>query len=268
MPLSEGVRKPRPARRARRGRGRRVEARRRTVAADAPTSDLRVRPRLDRRAAEVGLLEHLGLEAGGARAGRQRRGRHGNVGPQVRRARLEHDARLRELLPDARRARSSSARASRCSCRAARGALSASGPTTAIRAGAFANGSTPSFFSSTIDSRASFSASSRCAGLSSSESGTCAAFTWSGGSKSPSSKRSAQHPLQGDVDLRLGQQALLHRVDVALVVGRPRPASKSTLVVQSLSSPALIAKAPASAADFAYLWPVSMSRTASQSPVT
>ncbi len=38
--------------------------------------------------------------------------------------------------------------------------------------------------------------------------------------------------------------------------------------MQSLSRPALIAKAPASAADFAYLWPVSTSRTASQSPVT
>ena len=50
---------------------------------------------------------------------------------------------------------------------------SASGPTTRIFLSS-AKGRTPSFFSRTIDSRAVFSASSRCGALSISDSGVCA----------------------------------------------------------------------------------------------
>jgi len=51
------------------------------------------------------------------------------------------------------------------------------------------SGSTPSFFSSTMVSRETFSASCRCASLSASAAGICAYFTIDGGSNSPNWNR-------------------------------------------------------------------------------
>ena len=75
---------------------------------------------------------------------------------------------------------------SRCSSQAAPASCSASGPTTSIFCPVGFKGSAPSFFNSTIASFASFSASARCAALSSSLGSIFAYGTMSGGSNMPS----------------------------------------------------------------------------------
>ena len=68
---------------------------------------------------------------------------------------------------------------------------SAVGPTTAIFLVSRDSGSTPSFFSSTIDSRAICRASASCAGDWLAEYGICAHCTFSGGSNMPRRMRAA-----------------------------------------------------------------------------
>ena len=68
---------------------------------------------------------------------------------------------------------------------------SAVGPTTAIFLVSRDSGSTPSFFSSTIEACAIFRASASCSADWLTEYGICAHFTFAGGSNMPSRMRAA-----------------------------------------------------------------------------
>jgi len=101
----------------------------------------------------------------------------------------------------------------------------------------------PSFFSRTIDSRATWRASARCAGESTFEYGICAHFTRAGGSNMPNRKRAVNSRFT-DVSIRASVMSPCCTACTRLGYTRP----------QSRSVPVFTASAAAAGAVLTSLW--------------